>query len=107
MPERLKETRMSERAEKGKKYDFAVIDVLALPVGGVTSFAGHASHQYDRLTPAEAVVEVKGIPIGTINLSIQPTVGINAQCVAVATKDGIDLSKYNSSDLVLRCTFTR
>lgn len=97
---------MIENAEKGKKYNFSVIDVLSLPVGGVTSFAGHASMSYNRLIPAEAIVEANGVPICTISLSIQPTVGINAQCVAVATKDHIDLTKYNGTDLVLRCTFT-
>lgn len=97
---------MTEKAEKGKKYDFSVVDVLSLPVGGVTSFAGYTSMIYDRLIPAEAVIEANGIPICTIGLSIQPTVGINARCLAVATKDDVDLTKYTGSDLVLKCTFT-
>lgn len=98
---------MTENAEKGKKYNFSVIDVLSLPVEGVTSFAGYPSETYNRLIPADAIVEANGVSICTINLSIQPTIGVNAQCVAVATKDQIYLTKHHGADLVLKCTFTR
>ncbi len=96
----------SIKPEPGMKYDFEVIDILQLPVGGVTSFAGNPSNTYERFTPVDAIIEANGISVGMIHLGMQPTVGMNSAHIAIATKDKFDPSQFTGKKLILRCTFS-
>jgi len=93
------------KPKAGMTYDFDVSDIIQLPIGGITSFAGQPSVAYDRLIPADATLVADGLPVGQIRLNLQPTVGINSTDLAVGTQDALDRDLFIGKKLILRCTF--